>query len=701
MSRQRAKSVAELSPRQAKLEHARLEEEIAAHDKRYHQQDAPTVSDAEYDALKRRLLEIEDQFPDLATLGGVSSRIGAAPASGFAKVKHSKPMLSLDNAFADDDVADFLGRIRRFLNLKDGDDLTMIAEPKIDGLSASLRYEDGELVRAATRGDGQEGEDVTANIRTLKHDVPHRLHGKGWPDVLEVRGEVYMTRADFLKLNDAQEAAGQKIFANPRNAAAGSLRQLDPKITAKRPLRFFGYYWGEVSEPLGRSMQESRQRLADWGFALNTPVKVCHSLDDLIAYYNDIAAQRATLAFDIDGVVYKVDRLDWQERLGFISRSPRWAVAHKFPAEQAQTILEDIDIQVGRTGTLTPVAKLKPVNVGGVLVSNATLHNEDEIRRKDVRVGDTVIIQRAGDVIPQVVSVVLEKRPKGAAEFDFPKICPVCKQPAEREVDASGAEDVRRRCTGGVSCPAQAMEGLRHFVSRNAFDIEGVGEKQIAAFYEWGWIREPSDIFRLPKKHAAELRKKEGYGDTSVDNLVRAIEQRRSIGFDRFIFALGIRHVGQERARLVAMHYETPERWLAAMDEARDRHGEAWGDLNSIDRMGDVVAEAIVGFATRRQSRAVIDHLLKELTEVVPPAKPTAHSAVAGKTVVFTGSLEKFTRDEAKARALSLGAKVAGSVSKKTDYLIAGPGAGSKLAEAQKHGVAVLSEDDWLALIGG
>ena len=701
MSRQRAKPVADLSPRQAKLEHARLEEEIAAHDARYHQQDAPSISDAEYDALKKRLLDLENAFPDLKTLLGASSRVGAAPAAGFAKVRHAKPMLSLDNAFAAEDVADFLGRIRRFLNLKDGDDLTLVAEPKIDGLSASLRYENGELVRAATRGDGQEGEDVTANIRTLEQDVPHRLHGKGWPAVLEVRGEVYMTRADFLKLNEAQETAGQKIFANPRNAAAGSLRQLDAKITAKRPLRFFGYYWGEVSEPLGRSMQESRKRLADWGFTLNAPVKVCHSLDDLIAYYNDIAAQRATLAFDIDGVVYKVDRLDWQDRLGFISRSPRWAIAHKFPAEQAQTLLENIDIQVGRTGTLTPVAKLKPVNVGGVLVSNATLHNEDEIKRKDVRIGDTVIIQRAGDVIPQVVSVVLEKRPKGAQEFEFPTKCPVCGQPAEREVDASGAEDVRRRCTGGVSCPAQAMEGLRHFVSRNAFDIEGIGEKQIAAFYDWGWIKEPSDIFKLPKQHAAALRKKEGYGDTSVDNLVRAIEQRRTIGFDRFIFALGIRHVGQERARLVAMHYETPDRWLAAMDEAKDRHGEAWGDLNSIDKMGDVVAEAIVGFATRRQSRAVIDHLLKELTAVVPPEKPTANSAISGKTVVFTGSLEKFTRDEAKARALSLGAKVAGSVSKKTDYLVAGPGAGSKLAEAQKHGVPVLSEDDWLALIGG
>lgn len=701
MSRQRGKPVAELSPRQAKLEHARLEEEIAAHDQRYHQQDAPSISDADYDALKKRLLDLEETFPDLKTLTGISSRVGAAPAAGFAKVRHARPMLSLDNAFADEDVADFLGRIRRFLNLKEADDLTLIAEPKIDGLSASLRYEHGELVRAATRGDGQEGEDVTANIRTLQHDVPHKLHGKGWPEVLEVRGEVYMTRADFLKLNEAQETAGQKIFANPRNAAAGSLRQLDPKITAKRPLRFFGYYWGEVSAPLGRSMQESRKRLADWGFTLNTPVRVCHGLEDLLAYYREIGAQRATLPFDIDGVVYKVDRLDWQERLGFISRSPRWATAHKFPAEQAQTLLENIDIQVGRTGTLTPVAKLKPVNVGGVLVSNATLHNEDEIRRKDVRIGDTVIIQRAGDVIPQVVSVVLEKRPKGAEAFVFPTKCPVCGQPAEREVDAAGAEDVRRRCTGGVSCPAQAMEGLRHFVSRNAFDIEGIGEKQIAAFYEWGWIREPADIFRLPQKHAAELRKKEGYGDTSVDNLVRAIEQRRTIGFDRFIFALGIRHVGQERARLVAMHYETPERWLAAMDEAEARHGEAWGDLNSIDKMGDVVADAIVAFATRKQSRAVIDHLLKQLTAVVPPEKPAQDSAVAGKTVVFTGSLEKFTRDEAKARALSLGAKVAGSVSKKTDYLVAGPGAGSKLAEAQKHGVPVLSEDDWLALIGG
>ncbi len=712
MSRQRAKPVEDLSPRLAKLEHARLEAEITEHDKRYHAQDAPSISDADYDALRRRLDEIEQRFPEFRTLGGAALRVGAAPAAGFAKLRHARPMLSLDNAFSAGDVAEFLTRIRRFLNLGPDDALSLIAEPKIDGLSASLRYEKGELVSAATRGDGQEGEDVTANIKTLRHGVPHRLSGSGWPDVLEVRGEVYMTRADFLAFRQTQEdlarereakglsAAAIRIPVNPRNAAAGSLRQLNPEITAQRPLRFFGYFWGEVSEPLGATMQAARDKLADWGFTLNDPVRLCHSAEALLDYYAMIGAQRASLPFDIDGVVYKVDRLDWQERLGFVSRSPRWAIAHKFPAEQAQTLLENIEIQVGRTGTLTPVAKLKPINVGGVLVSNATLHNEDEIARKDVRVGDTVIVQRAGDVIPQVVAVVPERRPADAQPFEFPTRCPVCGAPAEREVDEAGAADARRRCTGGVSCSAQAMEGLRHFASRNAFDIEGLGEKQIAAFYDWGWLREPADIFRLGR-FADELMKKEGYGELSVANLLRAIEQRREIGFDRLIHALGIRHVGQERARLVAMHYSDPRAWLDAMDAAKDLSGEAWLDLNSIDRMGEIVAAAIVGFCTREQSRAVIENLLLELRAVIPPEKPRQDSAVAGKTVVFTGALEKFTRDEAKARALALGAKVAGSVSKKTDYLVAGPGAGSKLAEAQKHGVAVLSEDEWLALIGG
>ena len=710
MPRQREKPVADLGAAQARLEHARLEKEIGEHDERYHDQAAPTISDAEYDRLKRRLLDLEQQFPALAEGNGVSSHVGAAPPSGFFKVRHSKPMLSLDNAFSDEEVVEFLDRIRRFLNLTADEEITMLAEPKIDGLSASLRYEKGELVRAATRGDGQEGEDITANIRALREGVPHRLTGSSWPEVLEVRGEVYMTKADFLAFQQVQEqekkdrkASGKsvanfRISPNPRNAAAGSLRQLDPSVTDRRALRFFGYAWGEVSVPFGSTLQECRARLAKWGFTLNPNVRVCHTLEDLLKYYRDTMVKRAALPFDIDGVVYKVDRLDWQERLGFVSRAPRWAIAHKFPAEQAQTIVEKIEIQVGRTGTLTPVAKLKPINVGGVLVSNATLHNEDEIKRKDVRVGDTVVVQRAGDVIPQVVSVVVERRPKGAVEFHFPETCPECDSPAVREVDASGSEDARRRCTGGVTCPAQVIEGLRHFVSRNAFDIEGMGEKQIAAFHDWGWVKEPADIFRLAR-YADALRNKEGYGDTSVGKLLAAIDRRRSISLDRFIFALGIRHVGQERARLVALHYSDVQAWLAAMDAAQGRTGDAWADLIGIDRMGDVVAASIVDFVTRSQSRKVIDNLLENLDAVIPPEKPAADSAVAGKTVVFTGTLEKMTREEAKARALSLGAKVAGSVSAKTDYVVAGPGAGSKLKDAQKHGVAVLSEDEWLKLI--
>jgi len=699
MSRQRQKPVSELGPRQAKLEHGRLEAEIAAHDQRYHGQDAPSIPDAEYDALKRRLLEIEAQFPDLALPGGASSRVGAAPLAAFAKVRHAKPMLSLDNAFTAMDVEEFLGRVRRFLNLPEQEEVAVLAEPKIDGLSASLRYERGQLVRAATRGDGAEGEDVTANIRTLRQDVPHQLAGTGWPDVLEVRGEVYMTRADFQALNDMQAASGEKIFANPRNAAAGSLRQLDPGVTARRPLRFFGYYWGEVSAPLGDTMQSARKKLAAWGFTLNSPVEICRSVSDLLAYYDRIGAGRASLPFDIDGVVYKLDRLDWQERLGFVSRSPRWAIAHKFPAEQAETLVEAIEIQVGRTGALTPVAKLRPVTVGGVVVSNATLHNEDEIARKDVRVGDTVIVQRAGDVIPQIVESLTARRPTSSRPFVFPQRCPVCNAPALREADPkTGALDAVRRCSGGLSCPAQIVEGLRHFVARGAFDIEGLGEKQIVAFHDWGWLAEPADIFRL-HLHADELRGREGFGEVSVDKLMRAIAERRRISFDRFLFGLGIRHVGQERARLIALHYGSPENWLARMEQAADQTGEAWQELNGIDRMGEVVATAIVQFVAQPATRRLVTRLLDVLERVFPLEAPAGASPVAGKTVVFTGSLEKFTRDEAKARAQALGAKVAGAVSKKTDFLVAGPGAGSKLAEAQKHGVKVLTEDEWLALI--
>lgn len=701
MSRQREKPVEELGPRQARLEHRRLEAEILEHDRRYHQEDAPSISDAEYDALKRRLLVLEKHFPELASLGGASSRVGAAPLAAFAKVRHAKPMLSLDNAFSDEDVQDFLARVRRFLNLSDTDELRLIAEPKIDGLSASLRYENGELVRAATRGDGSEGEDVTANVRTIGHGVPHRLTGSGWPQVLEVRGEVYITKADFEALNASQAAQNEKVFANPRNAAAGSLRQLDAKVTARRPLRFFGYYWGEVSEPLGSTMQAARQRLAEWGFTLNAPADICTSADELLAFYRRIGAKRADLPFDIDGVVYKVDRLDWQERLGFVSRSPRWAIAHKFPAEQAETVVEGIEIQVGRTGALTPVAKLRPVTVGGVVVSNATLHNEDEITRKDVRVGDMVVVQRAGDVIPQVVQVQLPHRPRDSVPFTFPTRCPVCGSAAVREADPrTGALDAVRRCTGGLSCSAQIVEGLKHFAARAAFDIEGLGEKQIEAFHDWGWLNEPADIFHL-SRHADELRRKEGFGDVSVDKLLRAIDERRRIGFDRFLFGLGIRHVGQERARLIALHYGTPQHWLQRMAEAADPESEAWAELIGIDRMGETVARAIVQFAAQPEMRKIVAHLLEVLQEVRPLEAPTASSPIAGKTVVFTGSLEKFTRDEAKARAQSLGAKVSGSVSSKTDYLVAGPGAGSKLAEAQKHGVKVLNEDEWLALIGG
>ena len=687
-----------LTEEQAAAELERLAHEIAEHDRHYHQFDAPVISDAEYDALGRRNRALEARFPGLVRDDSPSRRVGAAPAQGFRKVRHAQPMLSLDNAFDDEDVAGFHGRIRRFLGLDGDAAIDVVAEPKIDGLSAALLYEGGVLVRGATRGDGETGEDVTNNLR-VTGDVPHRLSGRGVPERLEVRGEVYMRREDFLALNRAQESAERQVFANPRNAAAGSLRQLDPGITETRPIRFFGYAWGEVSAPIADTLWEARRRLAEWGFTLNEPARRCEALEAALDHYRDLEEVRATLPFDIDGVVYKVDRLDWQNRLGMVSRSPRWAVAHKFPAEKARTVLKSIGIQVGRTGALTPVARLEPVTVGGVVVSNATLHNEDEIERKDVRPGDTVVVQRAGDVIPQIVTVVRERRPKGAKAFAFPDVCPECGSAAVREEDG-----VARRCTGGLICPAQAVERLRHFVSRNAFDVEGMGEKQILAFWERNVVREPADLFTLESRDGAgaidpPLREWEGWGETSVRNLFAAIDRRRDIGIERFLYALGIRHVGQATARLLSRHYETLDRLLEAMTEARDRDGEAYRDLVDIDGIGRKVAEVVVGFFSEpHNGRAISD--LRDRVRVRDAEPVESGSEIAGKTVVFTGTLETVTRAEAKARAEALGAKVSGSVGARTDYVVAGPGAGSKLKKARELDVIVLNEAEWFALIG-
>ncbi len=693
-----------LTAAQARDELARLAAGIRHHDELYYQNDAPEISDADYDALKRRNGEIEARFPDLVLPDSPSKRVGVEPAAGFAKVRHAAPMLSLDNAFGEEDVRDFFEGVRRFIKeLKDDPTIPIeaVAEPKIDGLSASLRYEDGEFVQGATRGDGTEGEEITANLRTLK-DIPQKLTGAGWPGVLEVRGEVYMSRPDFFALNERQEAAGEKVFANPRNAAAGSLRQLDPKITETRPLRFFAYSWGQMSRPIDGSQWAVLQRFRDWGFSTNPLARLCASVEDVLALYGEVAAQRATLDYDIDGVVYKLNRLDWQARMGSSSRAPRWAIAHKFPAEQAQTILEKIDIQVGRTGALTPVARLKPVTVGGVVVSNATLHNEDEIARKDVREGDTVIIQRAGDVIPQVVAVVTEKRPADSGPFEFPHECPICGSNAIREPG-----EAARRCTGGLICRAQAVERLKHFVSRNAFDIEGFGKKHIEAFWQDGLIKTPGDIFRL-RARRDEIAAREGWGEQSADNLLAAIEDRREIGLDRFIYALGIRQVGSSTARLLAKTYLSLAAWRAAMDRAADPEGEDHADLIAIDGIGPAMAADIAGFFAEDHNRKIMDDLAGDLggkvtgeltvTDFAAPA--TDGSPIAGKTVVFTGTLETMTRGEAKARAEALGAKVAGSVSAKTDYLVAGPGAGSKAKKAAELGVATLTEQEWLDLIG-
>ena len=712
------KSVDKLTSAEAEKELDRLAKQIADADRKYHGEDAPDISDADYDALRRRNAEIETRFPLLVRADSPSHRVGAKASAKFAKVTHRVPMLSLDNAFSDEDVAEFLGRVRRFLGLKDDEEIVVMAEPKIDGLSASLRYEKGVLIQGATRGDGQEGEDITANLRTIS-DIPLRLKGKP-PAVLEVRGEVYMTHKAFEALNKRQEKDGKPTYANPRNSAAGSVRQLDPSITASRSLNFFAYTWGEISDMPAKTQSGMLEKFEEYGFIVNPLVQRCETLEEILKFYRDIEAKRARLGYDIDGVVYKVDRLDLQERLGFVSRSPRWATAHKFPAEQAETVLEDIEIQVGRTGKLAPVARLKPVTVGGVVVSNATLHNEDEIARLDARIGDTVVIQRAGDVIPQVLRIIPEKRPKNSKPYKFPEKCPVCGSHAVREVDEkTGKVDVDRRCTGGLICDAQTVERLKYFVGRNQFDIEGLGGTMIELFHDKGLLKEPADIFALTEKpekvskvlaeHRATLSeerraaegkdpvktkaKKEDREDKVVENLMAAIERRRTIGLDRFINALGIRHVGETTARLLARHHRSIDAFMEGMkaDNARE-------ELESLEGIGGVVAEAIRDFFDEPHNVKAVKRLLEWL-DVTDMAAPAKSSPVSGKTVVFTGTLEKMTRQEAKARAESLGAKVSGSVSAKTDIVVAGPGAGSKLKDAQKHNVQVLDEDGWLKLI--
>lgn len=688
----------DLTDAQAAEELARLARDIAAHDQAYHHDDKPVISDADYDALRKRNTQIESVFPKLVREDSPSGRVGAAPSDKFDKVTHAVPMLSLGNAFSDDDVKEFGLRVSRFLGLKPDDVLSFTAEPKIDGLSCSLRYEKGTLVMAATRGDGAEGENVTRNVLTIA-DIPAKLATDTPPDVFEVRGEIYMSHAAFAALNEQQVEAGKDPFANPRNAAAGSLRQLDPAITASRPLRFFAYAWGEVSNLDAETQEDAVSLLGAYGFPINELTKTCVSTMDMIAHYHAIEEQRASLGYDIDGVVYKVNRLDWQGRLGFISRSPRWAIAHKFPAEQAITVLNDIEIQVGRTGALTPVAKLEPVTVGGVVVSNATLHNEDEIARKDIRIGDTVVVQRAGDVIPQIVRVLTEKRAGSEVPFKPLDACPVCGSHAVREVnDKTGKEDVVRRCTGGLVCEAQLVQRLKHFVGRTALDIDGLGAKQVDAFHGFGWLKSPADIFRVAD-HADELKQKDGWGETSVSNLIAAIDDRRRPDLGRLIFGLGIRHVGETTGRLLARTYGTFESFQEAMEAAGDGADSArYQELVAIDGIGAVVADAVVEFFKEAHNRDVVNDLLGQVTPQEVEQADTSGSPVAGKTLVFTGTLEKMTRAEAKARAEAMGAKVSGSISAKTDLLIAGPGAGSKLKKAETLGVEVIDEDAWIDL---
>ena len=687
-----SKALFDLSAEDARARHKKLVKEIARHDDLYHGKDNPEISDAAYDKLRQELEKIEAEFPEL--INEQSQKVGSAPSKGFKKIRHSVPMLSLSNIFTEEDLGDFLEKLQRFLNASE--DIALVAEPKIDGLSCSLRYEGGKLIQAATRGDGSEGEDITANVQHIA-DIP-KILPKGVPDILEVRGEIYMRRDDFITLNKNQEKAGKQIFANPRNAAAGSVRQLDSSITAKRPLHFFGYALGEVSAPFAKTQEDIRKKLAVWGFAEADPWGVCKSVKDIMAYYNKVMVLRPDLQYDIDGVVYKVNDLVLQERLGFVSRSPRWATAHKFPAERAVTVLNGIDIQVGRTGALTPVARLEPITVGGVVVSNATLHNEDEIERKDVRIGDHVVVQRAGDVIPQIVEVLVEKRTGKEKKFIYPDHCPVCNSIAIREEG-----EVVRRCTGGLICKAQAVERLKHFVSRLAFDIEGLGAKIIEEFYEDGLIKTPADIFRLEegdKGSLTPIRAREGWGDLSARNLFDSIEKRRTIGFDRFIYALGIRQIGEATAKKLAGFYTNLENMRDAMQAAQIEGSEAAQDLLNIEDVGPSVKDDLLGFFAEPHNLKILDDLQKYLT-ILPFERPRAvDSPVAGKTVVFTGTLTTITRAEAKARAESLGAKVAGSVSKKTDFVIAGEDAGSKLKAAQELGVKILSEEEWKKLTG-
>ncbi|MCR9079977.1 MAG: NAD-dependent DNA ligase LigA [Hyphomonadaceae bacterium] len=691
-----------LTEDQARKELARLATEIKLADAAYYTEDDPHMTDAAYDALRQRNLAIESAFPHLKRSDSPSDSVGVIVKDGFGKIEHGVPMLSLDNAFSDEDVQDFADRVRRFLGLSEGEPVIITAEPKIDGLSLSLTYEKGVLQQAATRGDGRVGEDVTANARTLS-DVPDKLAGSGWPDRIEVRGEVYIGADDFAALNEAEEAAGRKTYMNPRNAAAGGLRQKDPAITAQRPLKFFAYAWGEMSAPFADTQTGAVKALAEWGFATNDLFKAHDGVASLLAAYRDMIERRAGLGYDIDGVVYKVDRLDWQERLGFVSRAPRWAIAHKFPAEKAITTLEAIDIQVGRTGSLTPVARLAPITVGGVVVSNATLHNEEEIERLDVRVGDQVEIQRAGDVIPQVLRVTDPDRAGRSAPFEMPHVCPECGSEAVREVDDKGKEDVRRRCTGGLICPAQATERLKHFVSRKALDIDGLGAKQIELFHERGIVKAPQHIFQLERRIAEAgfdpLSTWEGFGDVSAGKLIAAIDEKRNAPFGRFLNGLGIRHVGQTTSDLFSRTFVKWQDFWAAVEAARDNpEGPEEQALTSIDGIGGAAVGALKAFASEPHNQDMMAELMQEMT-ILDGEPPASESPVSGKTVVFTGSLEAMTRDEAKARATSLGAKVSGSVSGRTDILVAGPGAGSKLKKAQDLGVTVMTEAEWIELI--